>query len=369
MVEDVFATASAHNMTVLRTWAFLDIGYQNGSGSVDGNGIKDGVYFQYFDPVQQAPVVNEFNLVHLDLVVATAKRFNMRLILTLTNNWSDFGGMDQYVQWRKWQNSSFTAFHDDFYVDPVINRWYQSWVASVVTRRNSLTGVAYRDDPTILAWELGNEPRCQGSGMFSSSSQCVLNYAVYGVDPVAARVGQWVRTMSAFVKSLDSNHLVATGDEGFACERYQTCPDVTCDCYYGVDSANFSAVPTIDFMSLHLYPGSWGKDVDWATQYILNHTALAQQIGKPVVLGEFGFQSDQHDVYATWTSAVESSGMNGDLFWMLAGIEDDGGGDNGYYPDYDGFAVYCWNGTGTQPPWRDPQSCDVLTAHASRMAS
>jgi hypothetical protein len=28
-----------------------------------------------------------------------------------------------------------------------------------VTRVNSVTGVAYRDDPTIFAWELINEPR------------------------------------------------------------------------------------------------------------------------------------------------------------------------------------------------------------------
>ena len=78
----------------------------------------------------------------------------IKLIIPLTNNWNDFGGMDQYVRWADGQ------YHDDFYTDPVIRGWYKDWITHVLNRVNTLTGVAYKDDPTVMAWELGNEPRC-----------------------------------------------------------------------------------------------------------------------------------------------------------------------------------------------------------------
>jgi len=34
-------------------------------------------------------------------------------------------------------------------------------VRFILTRRNTRNGLAYREDPTILAWDLINEPRCE----------------------------------------------------------------------------------------------------------------------------------------------------------------------------------------------------------------
>lgn len=38
-----------------------------------------------------------------------------------------------------------------------------SIIQAIVTRRNSLSGVKYSEEPAIFAWELINEPRCESS--------------------------------------------------------------------------------------------------------------------------------------------------------------------------------------------------------------
>lgn len=210
MLDNVMQKAALNNFSVLRTWAWLDIGYPNGTGSVDGSGSKNGVWFRAWDPEQRTVVTNESNLVHLDAVVAAAKKWGIRLILTLTNNWQDFGGMDQVsrdamppalhflprpflrpqtVRWATWADPTYNSpHHDDFYVSPQLRQWYKDWAATLTARVNTITGVAYKDEPAIFAWELANEPRCYGSGVYSSTGNCTLNYAKYEVQPVVSGV-------------------------------------------------------------------------------------------------------------------------------------------------------------------------------------
>src|SRR5450756_1765633 len=147
----------------------------------------------------------------------------------------------------------------------------------------------------------------------------------------------WVDEMSTYIKSIDDNHLVGTGDEGFLCD--QPAGHWTRNCADGVDAARFAALPTIDYLSYHLYPDHWGTDAAWGTQWIELHNALARQIHKPAVLGEFGWQgkADRNVVYNDWLSTFIRTGGTGALYWLLSDIR----GDGTLYPDYDGFTVYC----------------------------
>ncbi|MGH9801445.1 MAG: hypothetical protein ACRD82_13855, partial [Blastocatellia bacterium] len=149
----------AMGMTVARTIGFNDNAYKNGDGrcgaltsEVAGN-----------DPaaIQLRPgVFCEPNLAALDQAIADSKARNIRLIVYLTNNFAAYGGKRRYVQWRMGANSNPTEEQlGMFYTDATIKQWFKDYVAMLLNRTNTMTGQKYKDEPTILAWELGNELR------------------------------------------------------------------------------------------------------------------------------------------------------------------------------------------------------------------
>ena len=55
--------------------------------------------------------------------------------------------------------AALTHVTTDFFTSPACRATYRAFFTAMLTRVNSVTGVAYRDDSTIFAWELINEPR------------------------------------------------------------------------------------------------------------------------------------------------------------------------------------------------------------------
>ncbi len=322
MTDAVLEKAAASGFNVVRTWGWFDIGNQDGSNSVAG--IQDGTYIQYWDPQAKRPAYNDgpSGLEKLDYVIAKAGAEGVRLVIPFTNNWSDFGGMDQYVRWAGLDH------HDDFYTDATIRQWYKDYISHLLNRTNSITGVKYKDDPTIMMWELANEPRCVGSGIYPRSENCTTD-----------TITSWADDVTTFIKSIDDKHLVGVGDEGFFCRPGHA--EYEYGCGSGVDTVALANLPNVDVMSFHLYPDHWRKDAAWGTQWIKDHIDAANAINKPVMLGEFGWhdKSDRNVVYREWTdtAAAYNGGVDGALYWILSDIQTDGT----LYPDYDGFTVYC----------------------------
>lgn len=333
MVDDVFGRARAMGLKVVRFWGFIDRGALDGTvPSIDGDGTKDGVYFQYWDVASGRPAYHEGpdGLERLDYVLHRAKSFGLKLILVLTNNWREFGGMDQYLTWYGLSD------HQAFYTDPRVKQAYQSWIAQLVLRRNRLNGIPYRDDPTIFAWELANEPRCRNVFWGLGRPDC---------DPQI--ITRWAGEMSAYIKSLDPKHLVAVGDEGFFSRPGQR--HFSQDGRDGIDHEALLALPEVDFGTFHLYPDNWGTDTDFGAAWIEQHLAVARAAGKPTVLEEYGTRvgrNTHHQIrwgwprrqnaYREWNELMLQGGGSASLFWMLAGVDDGGA----RYPDYDQYQIY-----------------------------
>ncbi|KAK8269291.1 hypothetical protein V6Z12_D11G119800 [Gossypium hirsutum] len=217
-VTDAFREASKYGMNIARTWAFNDGDYK---------------------PLQNSPgSYNEDVFKGLDFVVAEANKYGIHLILSLANNFKDFGGKDKYVQWAKQRGRNLSK-EDDFFTDSVVKKYYKNHIKAVLTRINTITGVAYKDDPIIFAWELMNEPRCPS-------------------DPSGANLQNWVKEMAAHVKSIDNYHLLEIGLEGFYGESMPEKKQYNPNSYsIGTDFISNNQIPEVDFATIHIYPEQW----------------------------------------------------------------------------------------------------------------
>jgi mannan endo-1,4-beta-mannosidase len=233
----------------------------------------------------------------LDRVCYQFGRLGVRLVMPLANYWDWRGGIPQYVEW-----SDSAESKADFYTDEQCQEWYRNFVRKVLQRENTVTGVQYRDDPTVMLWELANEPRV-GSA----------SYADYR---------QWTKETAEFIKSIDDTHLVTTGMEGF----YQGGPVGHDDSRY-VETHQLEA---IDACSFHLYPEAWNISVEQGTGWIREHTRMAtEDVGKPGFLGEFGMEVDRlgsesdtqlqarNEAYEQWYGAMVEAETDGAMVWDL----------------------------------------------------
>jgi mannan endo-1,4-beta-mannosidase len=280
MVSQVFQLASELGLNTLRTWAFWH---------------------------------GEPDWTKLDRTIAWAEQRGMRLILTLINYWDDIQGM------RVWSERFGFEGQRPFYEERVIREAFRSYVVGLLSRVNTLTGRRYRDEPAVLAWELANEPRCEGA------------------DPRV--VLDWAAEMSAAIKAEGAQQLVSLGDEGYF-RRLGAGSNALYNGSHGMDHEALLGIPDIDFGTCHLYPEfEASTDAgDFGTRWIREHIEAARRASKPAIIEEYGIKADaarRDGAFARWLAEVEASCGAGSLLWMIAGNNDDG---SRYYDD--GYTVY-----------------------------
>jgi mannan endo-1,4-beta-mannosidase len=302
--HSVLELARGIGLNTIRAWAFLD--------SPDSGAP---VWFQTWSDQFGQMIVNlgPDGLERLDRAIILAEEYGLRLILPFVNYWDDYGGMNQYARWFGLSDRS------NFYTDGRAREAYKAYVRSVVTRVNTISGREYRDEPAVFAWELANEPRSP------RASKLLVN---------------WADEMSRHIKALDSNHLVACGDEGYYRKRFRF-RNTAYNGSHGVDTEALLRLPAIDFGTYHLYAAYRGRadPVAFGRRWIRDHVRTGLRAGKPVLLEEYGVRAGDAEsreaVYTAWLAAVHEYGGAGDLVWGIAG-EINGS----RYPDYDGFTLY-----------------------------
>lgn len=224
----------------------------------------------------------------LDILLAEMAARDMKAVLYLTNFWQWSGGMSQYLVWHedialddpdisgKWDE--YIENTTDFYRCAPCQQQYLEAAGSLIERVNSVTGKTYKNDPTIMAWQLANEPRSGGA-----------NY-----DPErAADYIRWVHNSAAAIKSLAPSQLVSSGSEGLAGSQEQA------EVYVKAHASD-----AIDYLTVHLWIKNWGwfdatnpeqtygSALEKATRYLDSHTQIADDLNKPLVLEEFGVERD-----------------------------------------------------------------------------
>jgi hypothetical protein len=236
-----------------------------------------------FDTKNNKLIFNEKLFRSLDRELALCNQYGIRLIIPLVDEWDWTGGIKEYAAFRgKSQN--------EFWTDPQVRNDFKQVINYILNRTNTVTGVKYKDDKAVLAWETGNE-----------------------ITPT----DEWTNDIAAYIKSIDKNHLVLDGNQN-------------------VNDASLNN-SNIDVVSQHFYKDNNGYNY-------ANRISAAREKAKgkkPFIVGEFGLAPTSELTAAV--NEVVNDGTSGILLWTLRFRFKDGG----YHWDYEGpnYGGYHWPGS------------------------
>lgn len=231
----------------------------------------------------------------------------------------------------------------------------------LTSRVNTINGQPYTSDATILAWELQNEPKTTDGfedevGLTPGSITC-----------------NWVKEQSSYLKTvLKVQQMIAVGDEGYL----TTGPTNIGYAFLnnGIKGGNFQCNlknKYIDFGTLHVYPNLWGVSTTdpgtnplaydpWVgTNFISSRKQIADDIGKPIILEEYGsaagYVASRDILFSYLQSEANRNNFASTLVWAVSSCENavdcpQYGADGGQFvfgwppqnsdlnsPDYDGY--------------------------------
>ena len=225
-----------------------------------------------------------------DKVLDIAAKYGVYVIVTLTDCCC-LGG-----DWGQTEEAYFSKVPYCNLTDTSGLSSFKEYIKSVLLRKNTINGKLYRDDTTIMAWDIVNEPALQ---IFTDSD-----------------LNTWLLEVTSYIKTIDTNHPVTIGIDASRS-------------IYNSDGPHYEAlnVPDLDFFSFHYNLNDYSV-VSQHLNLIKFRTEKFISMGKPVILEEFGVGSqrvidtEEEGTLDIWLQAykqqmdtVFSSGASGAMFW------------------------------------------------------
>ncbi|CAH7672323.1 glycoside hydrolase superfamily [Phakopsora pachyrhizi] len=234
---------------------------------------------------------NEDAFDSIDYAIATARHYGLRFY---------HGGKYDFLTWEG-INSTNADAEMNFYRNEGVIKTFKQYIEVILNHVNQFNGLAFKDDPTILAWETGNE-----LGAFDLEQ---------GAPP-----GEWTEEIASYIKSIDRNHLVIDGSDGLM--------DTDGDDIEGL------AAKSIDIVSDHLYP-------------IINNTfwqdhTLAMVSDKVLLIGEYDWTGSNGGLSLNnFYNEVRKTKNVGDIAWSVMAHDESC---CRYITHDDGYSIYYPNG-------------------------
>ncbi|GAA5898520.1 uncharacterized protein JCM6883_003341 [Sporobolomyces salmoneus] len=213
----------------------------------------------------------------IDYAIYAARNYGLRLLIPLTDNYAYYhGGKYDFIGWA----GKDTSDASQFYYSKSVVQMYKDYISVILNHVNKYTGVRLGDDPTILAWETGNE---------------LGGYMLGGGAPPKA----WTENIAAHILSLAPNTLVADGTDGLV--------DTT-----GALVNTGMAATGVDLVTDHFYP---------ALQWLLEKDrGYMSYYSKSFYVGEFDWTGIHGGAdLDTFYSTIENMEGSGSMMWSLFG--------------------------------------------------
>lgn len=223
----------------------------------------------------------------LDRVIALSHEYDVRLIIPFIAS-QTFGGIRGVDEFSAIAGKPKGAF----WTDEEQKADFRHFLDFLLNRKNTVNGILYKNDPAILAWQLGNE-------FGSYPGDRGLKY-----DEWAPKILDWSLEMAAYIKKVDPNHLVMEAG--------------------GADREKLIEDPNIDVISDHLYE-YWNRmgGKPWELSPIAKE-AYAQCKGrKPLMIDEFGLGSTEN--IRELMKTIRETEIVGGLMWSIRSHRRDGG--------------------------------------------